>query len=84
VGGQPDVAVVEADHEEALGREPLAPLPPVGDALAPEAVDEQQGGVAGIPERLVEDGDAAVAGLGHVEPLASARRGSGSPLATEW
>ena len=46
LGRQAHVAVVEADDEEPLGRELLAPLGPVVDALTAEPVDQQQRGVA--------------------------------------
>ena len=45
LGGQPDVAVVEPDDEEASAHESFAPFRRVVDALGAEAVDHQQGRV---------------------------------------
>ena len=68
VAGQADVTVVEADREEAACGEALAPLGPVGNALAAEAVDQQQGRVVRVAERLVEDRHVAVRRLSHGPP----------------
>ena len=71
VGGQPHVAVVEADDEEAFGYELLAPLDPVVDALRAQAVDQEQGVVRAVPEGLVVDLHFAVVGVWHVASYAS-------------
>jgi hypothetical protein len=63
--GQPHVPVVEADHEEPGRGEALAPLDPVVDALAAQAVDQQKGRIGLETERLEVQLDLTVQGVGH-------------------
>ena len=49
LGRQADVAVVEAHDLVAARHEQLAPLHREVDALRPQAVDEEESGVAGSP-----------------------------------
>jgi hypothetical protein len=62
---QADVAVVEAHDVEAVRRELLAERVLEVDALAPEAVDQQQRLVAGIAEGLEIQLDGSVVGSRH-------------------
>ena len=80
LGRQPDVAVVEARDLQARGDEHRAPVLVVVDALAPQAVDQQQGRVRRITERLVVDLAVAVEGRGHAATVSERFRGQrGSP-----
>jgi hypothetical protein len=59
VGGQPDVAIVETDHPQALIREQQAePFVPAKH-LCGQAHHEQDGWIFGIAERLIRDHDVA-------------------------
>ena len=68
VGGQPDVAVVEAHDVKSFGHEPFAPRLFEVDALAAESVHQQQHGIARVAEGLVVQLDVAVVGRCHGAP----------------
>src|SRR5438067_5601976 len=80
--GEPGVAVVEPHDLIALGRKLLTPRVGVVDALRPEPVDEQEGGMRGIAERLVIDLDIAVVSPSHTEILT--RRSFGACPVSTW
>ena len=67
LGREPSVAVVEADHLEAALGEALAELEVPVDQLHAESHHEQQRGVAGVADRLVDELDLSHVGafLGH-------------------
>ena len=54
-GRTPDVAIVEADHEEAGRREALTELIPPRDHLRPEPHDQHERGIGTVAERLVTE-----------------------------
>jgi hypothetical protein len=62
LGGQPGVAVVEADHVEAAPREQLAQVAVPVDQLHPETHHEQERRVRRVADRLVDELE--LAGLG--------------------
>ena len=83
VGGQPDVAVVEADDVEAVVREldaePFVPAQHLGG----QAHDEQEGRVRGVAEGLVGDHQVAdCCSLGHA--VSSAGVSELPQSAVEW